>query len=88
MWAGLAGNPALNDGGFEVAISVHDSVYNTDFQSSLIPFPKGSTTIDPEVIEEHILNSLRAFSSEHVCKFLGAGVPLSLLKEVGVSHSS
>ena len=88
MWAGIAGSPALNEGAFEVAISIHDSVYNTDFQSTLVPFPKGQTSIEPETVEEHILNSLRNFSKEHLCKFLGAGVTLSLLKEVRLVYLS
>ena len=84
MWAGIAGN--VVEGGYEVAISVHDSVYNTDFQSSTIPSAKGQS-IDPDAIEEHVLRSLGALSSEHVCKFVGAGVTLTLLKEVRAFHS-
>ena len=84
MWAGIAGAPTPNENGFEVSISVHDSVYNTDFASTLIPIPAGKKTADPEQIEEHILDAFRKFSTEHLCKFLGAGVTLSLLKEVRV----
>lgn len=79
MWAGIAGNSIPNGGGFEVAISIHDSVYNTDFASTIIPNGKTS----PEEIEKHVLESLRQFSTEHLCKFLGAGVTLNLLKDVG-----
>ena len=84
MWAGIAGAPAPNENSFEVSISVHDSVYNTDFASTLIPIPAGKKTADPEQIEEHILDAFRKFSTEHLCKFLGAGVTLSLHKEVRV----
>ena len=78
MWAGIAGSSIPNGGGFEVAISIHDSVYNTDFASTVIPTGKTS----PEEIEKHVLESLKSFSNEHLCKFLGAGVTLSLLREV------
>ncbi|THH09360.1 hypothetical protein EW145_g2063 [Phellinidium pouzarii] len=81
MWAGIAGSASPNDNGFEVSISIHDSVYNTDFASTIIPFTGGNTNIDAEQIEGHVIDALRAFSSEHLCKFLGAGVTLSLLKE-------
>jgi len=44
---------------------------------------------DPEKtavdIEKHVIQTLRNFSSEHLCKFLGAGVTLTLLKEVSLS---
>jgi hypothetical protein len=33
-------------------------------------------------IEQYVLQTLRKFSIGHLCKFLGAGVTLSLLKEV------
>ena len=82
MWAGIAGIPVPNEGGFEVAISIHDSVYNTDYASQVIPFQKGKTTIESDQVEEHILESLRNFSTEHFCKCLGAGITLTLLREV------
>ncbi|KAL5529118.1 hypothetical protein ACEPAG_5092 [Sanghuangporus baumii] len=81
MWAGIAGSMSTSENGFEVSISIHDSVYNTDFASMLIPVPAGKKTVDPEQIENHILEALRKFSTEHLCKFLGAGVTLSLLRE-------
>jgi len=81
MWAGIAGT-LLSNGDCEIAVSIHDSVYNTDFASSIIP---ASTKSDPDArateIEKHVLQLLRTFSTEHLCKFLGAGVTLSLLKE-------
>lgn len=85
MWAGIAGRPTDDQAAFEVAISIHDGVYATDFASSVIQYDSGST---PEAraikIESHILDLIRKFSSEHVCKFLGAGVTLALLKEVPI----
>jgi alpha,alpha-trehalose phosphorylase (configuration-retaining) len=80
MWAGVAS--ALTNGGkqIEIAISIHDSVYATDFTSFELPYdPKGTTS---ELIEERVLKTFRNFSKEHMCKFLGAGVTLSLLREV------
>jgi hypothetical protein len=82
MWAGIAGNPINNNTAFEIAISVHDSVYSTDFAALVIPFTPGKLSETSIEIEKHILQTLRKFSNEHLCKFLGAGVTLTLLKEV------
>ncbi|KAG5647163.1 hypothetical protein DXG03_001118 [Asterophora parasitica] len=81
MWAGVAGNPVNNNTGYEIAISIHDSVYSTDFSSAVIPYVAGDTEKNAKVIQEHVLDALRKFSTEHLCKFLGAGVTLSLLRE-------
>ncbi|KAK7689152.1 hypothetical protein QCA50_007843 [Cerrena zonata] len=81
MWAGIAGAPVNNGTEFEIAISIHDSVYNTDFASSTIKNQQSNPDDQASAIEEHVLQTLRTFSSEHLCKFLGAGVTLSLLRE-------
>jgi alpha,alpha-trehalose phosphorylase (configuration-retaining) len=82
MWAGIAGSLLANKAGFELAISIHDSVYSTDFSSTILPYDASQSDKQTEVIESHIISTLRKFSSEHLCKFLGAGVTLSLLREV------
>lgn len=82
MWAGIAGTVVNNNTGFEVAISIHDSVYNTDFASSLVPYDPTDPEAQAASIEKHVTETLRKFCSEHLCKFLGAGVTLSLLREV------
>ena len=82
MWAGIAGAVVNNGTSFEVAISVHDSIYNTDFASALIPYDVSEPDSQAANIEKHVISTLRKFSSEHLCKFLGAGVTLSLLREV------
>ncbi len=82
MWAGIAGAVVNNNTSFEIAISVHDSVYNTDFASSIIPYDPKDPDEQAAAIEKHTLDVLRKFSSEHMCKFLGAGVTVSLLREV------
>jgi hypothetical protein len=64
------------------AISVHDGVYTTDFSSSTIEFSEKDPEAQSAQIEEHVLETIRKFSSDHMCKFLGAGVTTSLLKEV------
>lgn len=84
MWAGIAGSAIPNNGGYEVSISIHDSVYNTDFASTIIP--PNQNGISAKQIEEHVIESLRKFSSDHVCKFLGAGLTLSLLKDVHIQY--
>lgn len=80
MWAGIAG--AIVNNLFEVAISIHDSVYNTDFSSTAIDLTPNDPEKQSDEIEKHIISALRDFSSEHLCKFLGAGITVSLLREV------
>ncbi len=82
MWAGIAGAVVNNNTGFEVAISIHDSVYNTDFASTVVAYDPTEPDAQAENIEKHVTDTLRNFATEHLCKFLGAGVTLSLLKEV------
>jgi len=82
MWAGIAGNPVNNSTQYEIAISVHDSVYSTDFSSATMSYTPGQPEVNAQTIQQHILDALRKFSTEHLCKFLGAGVTFSLLKEV------
>ncbi|KAI0073416.1 trehalose synthase [Panus rudis PR-1116 ss-1] len=81
MWAGIAGAVINNQTEFEVAISIHDSVYNTDFASSTVKYDPNNPESQASIIEEHVLRALRTFANEHLCKFLGAGVTLSLLRE-------
>ncbi|KAF8652686.1 hypothetical protein AX16_004191 [Volvariella volvacea WC 439] len=81
MWAGIAGQPNPNNTHFEVAISIHDSVYSTDFSSGIVPLTPGKPDQNAKAVEQHILEALRGFSTEHLCKFLGAGVTLTLLRE-------
>lgn len=82
MWAGIAGAVINNSTQFEVAMSIHDSVYCTDFASSVVPYDATDPEKQATAIEQHVLETLRKFSTEHLCKFLGAGVTLSLLREV------
>ena len=82
MWAGIAGAPVNNGSGFEIAISIHDSVYNTDFSSETITAHPNDSEKTSNAVESHIVDALREFSSEHLCKFLGAGITMSLLSEV------
>lgn len=82
MWAGVAGAVLTGGKSFEIAISIHDSVYSTDFASAIVPYNAANPTKIATEIEGHILETFKKFSQEHLCKFLGAGVTLSLLKEV------
>ncbi|KAH7922837.1 glycosyltransferase family 4 protein [Leucogyrophana mollusca] len=81
MWVGIAGSLVNGNKSFEIALSVHDSVYSTDFASALIPYTPNDPAKTATEIEAHVLETIRRFSREHLCKFLGAGVTLSLLKE-------
>ena len=85
MWAGIAGAVVNNGTSYEIAISIHDSVYNTDFASAIVPYDPTEPDDQAAAIEKHVTDSLRKFSHEHLCKFLGAGVTLSLLREVRLS---
>ncbi|KAJ7632483.1 trehalose phosphorylase [Roridomyces roridus] len=76
MWVGIAGN-AVDTSKFEIAFAVHDSVYATDYMSSTISLTKNRASD----IEAFIVETIRNFSQQHLCKFLGAGVTLGLLKE-------
>ncbi|KAJ6630631.1 trehalose phosphorylase [Mycena sp. CBHHK59/15] len=76
MWVGIAGN-AVDSDRFEIALAVHDSVYATDFTSAVITLGKQKSSD----IEAFVLQTIRKFCQEHLCKFLGAGVTLALLKE-------
>lgn len=81
MWIGIAG-AIVNDGKeYAVAFSIHDSVYNTDYSSWTVPFGDDIEK-NADAIENVVLNSIRKFSQEHLCKFLGGGVALTILKEV------
>jgi alpha,alpha-trehalose phosphorylase (configuration-retaining) len=70
MWAGIAGSPVNNNTEFEIAISIHDSVYSTDFASLLIPFTPGQLEKTSKDIEQHVLETLRKFSVEVLFHFL------------------
>ncbi|KAJ7273572.1 glycosyltransferase family 4 protein [Mycena haematopus] len=76
MWVGIAGQ-SVNGDKCEIALAIHDSVYATDFASATITLGKDKA----KDIEAFVILTLRKFSSEHLCKFLGAGVSLALLKE-------
>lgn len=87
MWAGVAGAVLTGGKSFEITLSVHDSVYSTDFASAVVPYNSATPAKNAAEIETHVLDTFKKFSQEHLCKFLGAGVTLSLLKEVpAVSH--
>ena len=85
MWASAAGAVINNNTQFEIAVSIHDSVYSTDFASMVIPYKPNNPDKNAKEIEQIVLQTLRKFSTEHLCKFLGAGITLSLLKEVDLS---
>ncbi|KAG1899892.1 glycosyltransferase family 4 protein [Suillus fuscotomentosus] len=81
MWAGIAGALVNGGQGFEIVISIHDSVYNTDFALVIMPYTSNDPTKSASDIANHVLQTIKKFSQEHLCKFLGAGVTLGLLKE-------
>jgi alpha,alpha-trehalose phosphorylase (configuration-retaining) len=82
MWAGIAGAVVNGGSSIDIALSVHDAVYNTDFALHCIPYNRDDPEKSAIEIELHVIQTLMKFSQEHLCKFLGAGVTLALLKEV------
>jgi len=82
MWAGIAGAPVNSNSEYEVALSIHDSVYNTDFSSSLLKYNANDSVKQADEIEDHVIAAIRKFSQEHACKFLGAGVTMAILRDV------
>jgi hypothetical protein len=56
-------------------------VYTTDFTSFVVPFSAKDPDSQSAEIEEHVIQTFRQFSSDHMCKFVGAGVTIALLKE-------
>ncbi|KAI0035062.1 glycosyltransferase family 4 protein [Vararia minispora EC-137] len=81
MWAGIAGAPVNSNTEYEISISIHDSVYNTDFSSSLLGYNVNDSVKQADDIEEHVVTTIRKFSEEHGCKFLGAGVTVAILRD-------
>lgn len=81
MWAGIAAQ-MRDTGTIEVAISIHDGTYSTDYAATALELEDGNLENNAAAISEHVINNLKAFSHEHVCKFIGAGITLHLLKEV------
>src|SRR6266545_7644783 len=86
MWGAVAGTVINNNTQYELAVSVHDSVYNTDFASMILPYNPNNPDKNAKEIEQSVLQTFRKFSIEHLCKFLGVGITLSLLKEVGIAQ--
>lgn len=81
MWAGIAAQ-AKGTTSLEVAISIHDGTYSTDYAEATLDLEDGQMECSASKIEDHIIKTLRTFSNEHVCKFIGAGVTVALLKDV------
>ncbi|KAF9566290.1 trehalose phosphorylase [Agrocybe pediades] len=81
MWSAVAGAVINNNTQYEIAVSIHDSVYSTDFASSCLAYDANNPDKNAKEIEQYVLQTLRKFSINHLCKFLGCGVTLSLLKE-------
>ena len=76
---GITGSVVNGGSSIEIALSVHDSVYSTDFASACIPYNRNESDKSAAEIEKHIVQTL---NKKHLCKLLGAGVTLALLKEV------
>ena len=81
MWAGIAAQ-VKGTSSLEVAISIHDGTYSTDYAATALDFEENQMESNATTIENHIIQTLRIFSNEHVCKFMGAGVTLALLDNV------
>ncbi|KIK33621.1 hypothetical protein CY34DRAFT_789913 [Suillus luteus UH-Slu-Lm8-n1] len=78
MWAGIAGALVNGGQGFDIAIFIHDSIYNTDFASAVMPYTSNNPTKSASDIANHILQTFKKFYQEHLFKFLGASSLLSV----------
>lgn len=78
LYAGLA-IYKKNDKEAQVGIAVHDGTYSVDFAVHQICLQE-DRHIDQHsgTIENHVLESLAKYRTEHVCKLLGAGVTAEL----------
>ncbi|KZF24087.1 glycosyltransferase family 4 protein [Xylona heveae TC161] len=65
-----------------VAISIHDSVYSIDFSVARLDLDDTPAEFDrASIISEYIVSELRKYEREHMCKFLGVGLP-DVLREM------
>jgi len=78
MWGGVACNVVPN--GIEIGLSISDATYSVDFASRLVPKAPNAKE-QAKLVEDGVVEMITQFSREHMCKFLGVGVTLSLLKE-------
>jgi alpha,alpha-trehalose phosphorylase (configuration-retaining) len=76
MWAGIACSVVPN--GIEIGVSISDATYSVDYASRLVP-KAAKAKEQAKLLEENIVDLLTTFSQEHMCKFLGCGVTLSLV---------
>jgi len=76
MYVGIAVNP-LPDGSCEIGLSTHDGSYSTDFSVKKLKFKE--TPEHSIQIENHIVRTLIDFSTEHLFKFVGAGITEKLV---------
>ncbi|KAH7107431.1 trehalose phosphorylase [Auriculariales sp. MPI-PUGE-AT-0066] len=81
MWAGLAATVLPEGAGTEIGISIHDGTYSTDFAQTTLRFQNADKAAINAAIEKHIVSTLKNFSTQHLCKFLGAGVATLLLEQ-------
>src|SRR5438067_13801369 len=59
----------------EVGLSIHDGTYSIDFSVENFPIPPDAKEEDmASVIEKYVIDQLNKFSSEHLVKFVGAGL--------------
>ncbi len=64
-----------------VAVAIRDSVYFIDFSVGHLKFDHSRSGSDPEaLIADYIVSELGKYEHEHLCKFLSAGLPESLME--------
>ena len=62
MWGAVGGAVVNNNTQYEIAVSVHDSVYNTDFASLVIAYNPNSPEKNAKEIEQAVPQTFRKFS--------------------------
>jgi hypothetical protein len=76
MWGGVACNVVPN--GIEIGLSISDATYSVDYASRLVPKAPNAKE-QAKLVEDGVLDMITTFSREHMCKFLGVGVTVSLV---------
>lgn len=77
MYLGISA-AKLEDNIVALAIAAHDGTYLVDFMVENLK-PGDGKPDGPDVIADHVLSVVQKFEREHFVKFIGAGLPTTLL---------
>lgn len=86
MWAGIACSLVKGGSEIEVAFSIHDSVYSTDFATAFVAYDANDPDKTATTLEQRVIQTLTNFSKDNLCKFVGVGISHTVLKDVSDSR--